>query len=124
MTEKRAETATPRHTSGKHRNSSSWSNMKRPLKMQEKDPLNSAFIDGGGPHRTHAVYCAANHPPRTGRATNVQGCLKDACKDEVEAWALCSPERESVELVDSHARRKRSRLFKPPPMRPAQCQSS
>ena len=56
--------------------SSSRSNMKRPLKMQEKDSLNSAFLDGGGPHRTRAVYCAANHPPRTGRATNVRMRLR------------------------------------------------
>jgi hypothetical protein len=32
---------------------------------REKDPLNSAFLDGGVLHRTHAVCCAANHPPRT-----------------------------------------------------------
>jgi hypothetical protein len=54
--------------------------MKKPLKMQEKmgntwvlvsrnvwPPLNSAFLDGGVLHRTHAVYCPANHPKRTRR---------------------------------------------------------
>jgi hypothetical protein len=50
----------PRPTSGKHRNSSSRSNLKTPLEMQEKmenawvlvstDPLNSAFLDGGVAH--------------------------------------------------------------------------
>jgi hypothetical protein len=27
------------------------------------DPLNSAFLDRGVLHRTHAVYCPVNHPP-------------------------------------------------------------
>jgi hypothetical protein len=29
-----------------------------------KDPLNSAFLDGGVLLRTHAVCCRAKHPPR------------------------------------------------------------
>jgi hypothetical protein len=31
-----------------------------------KDPLNSAFHDGGALHRNHAIFCAVNHPPRAG----------------------------------------------------------
>jgi hypothetical protein len=30
-----------------------------------KDPLNSAFLHGGVLHRTHAVYCRANHVNET-----------------------------------------------------------
>ena len=69
--------------------SSSRSNMKRPLKMQEKDSLNSAFLAGGGPHRTRAVYCAANHPPRTGRATNVRMRLRPGhfARRRERAWS-------------------------------------
>jgi hypothetical protein len=30
---------------------------------EKKDPLNSAFLDGGVLHRTLAVCCRANRPP-------------------------------------------------------------
>jgi hypothetical protein len=35
------------------------------MRFSAKDPLNSAFLDGGVLHRTYAVSCLANHPPHT-----------------------------------------------------------
>jgi hypothetical protein len=45
-----------------------------------KDPLNSAFLDGGVLHRTRAVYCRANHPPRAHHAhtSTHSSCLRHA----------------------------------------------
>jgi hypothetical protein len=45
-----------------------------------KDPLNSAFLDGGVLHRNPAVYCAANHPPQTHHAhtSTHSSCLRHA----------------------------------------------
>jgi hypothetical protein len=33
-------------------------------RFSAKDPLNSAFLDGGVLYRTHAACCPASHPPR------------------------------------------------------------
>jgi hypothetical protein len=35
------------------------------VRFSAKDPLNSAFLDGGVLHRSHALYYPATHPART-----------------------------------------------------------